>query len=503
VIAIRSAISIALRKLRRQFSFSRDIRLFLLYNLLANVGWGVFTLIFNLYLRELGLRENDMGAFSAVQTLAMAAGAATMGVVLDRLGVWQATVSGVAVFLLASFGLAFAEQPSVILVLAAISGLGLAYLFTTTMPFIIAWTRRDERQFVSALAFSVVSLSTTFGSLVGGFLPDALPGEAVLAYRWTLVVGTMIAALGLVPMFLMGPARLGRGLPDPTALKEATDPGERRQVRMDVAVFVLVGGLMAVGAGMVFPFYNVYMTTLGASSATVGYVYAIGGLSAALIGLSAPWISQRLGSLYGVPVVRLSIVPFYLALILVPTLPLAAITHIVRQTSISMAWPIDSTFIAEVLPPRARSRVYGLRSAAWNLGYSIASLVAGFLIVNFGYEVTFADLIFFTVLAMALFVGYYGRHPRVRSGELSGALPRWRRHQYLVAEGMESHEQAAEPMAPVAPERADGDGPEHVAVDQDASEPGRGSAGGDDDAAGARGADVRLPSERHAPRRRG
>jgi MFS family permease len=93
-----------------------------------------------------------------------------------------------------------------------------------------------------------------------------------------------------------------------------------------------------------------------------------------------------------------------------------------------MAWPIDSTFIAEVLPPRARFRVYGLRAAAWNLGFSIASLVAGVLIVNVGYQVTFFDLIVFTALAMAVFVGYYSRHPRVRSGELSSALPRWRRN---------------------------------------------------------------------------
>jgi MFS family permease len=104
------------------------------------------------------------------------------------------------------------------------------------------------------------------------------------------------------------------------------------------------------------------------------------------------------------------------------------VTHIVRQTSISMAWPIDSTFIAEVLPPRARTRVYGLRAAAWNLGFSAASLVAGVLIVNVGYQVTFFDLILFTALAMIIFVGYYSRHPRVRSGELSSALPRWRRN---------------------------------------------------------------------------
>jgi MFS family permease len=428
-------LAVPLGYLRRQFSFSRDIRLFLLYNLLANVGWGVFALIFNLYLRELNLREDDMGAFSAAQTLAMAGGAATMGVVLDRLGIWRSIVTGVAIFLLASFGLAFAEQPPLILALSVVSGLGLAYLFTSTMPFIIAWTRRDERQSISALAFSVISLSTTLGSLLGGFLPAALPGDDLQTYRWTLVAGTLIAAIGIVPMLLMGPARQGRGLPDPTAPKEATDPQERRQVRRDMSVFVLVGGLMAVGAGMVIPFYNVYLTRLGADATTVGYVFALGGLGAAVLGLSAPVISRRLGSLYGVAAVRLSIVPFYLALIVTPGLPLAAVAHIVRQTSISMSWPIDSTFIAEVLPPRARSQVYGLRSAAWNLGYSAASLVAGVLIVRYGYEVTFFDLVVFTIVAMIVFIGYYSRHPRVRSGELSGALPPHRRAIVPVSSG--------------------------------------------------------------------
>jgi MFS family permease len=424
---VRLSFATSAAMVRRQFGFSRDVRLFLLYNLFANVGWGVFVLIFNLYLRELGLRENDMGLFNAAQTLAMAGGAATMGPVLDRLGIWGATVGGVSIFLVATFIMAFAEVPAALLVLSVISGLGLAYLFTTTMPFIIAWTKRDERQFVSALSFSVVSLSTTLGSLVGGFLPDLLPGNDLQVYRWTLVAGIAIAALGLIPMLLMGQARSGRGLPDPTAAREATDANERSQVRRDTSVFVLVGGLMAVGAGMVFPFFNVYLTDLGASSNQVGFIFAVGGLCAAAIGLSAPLISQRLGSIYGVAAVRLAILPFYLALILTPTLPLAAATHIVRQTSISMAWPIDSTFISEVLPPKARSRVFGLRSAAWNLGYSAASLIAGFLIVHVGYAATFLDLIVFTSIAMGVFVGYYSRHPRVTSGEMRGAIPVWRR----------------------------------------------------------------------------
>jgi hypothetical protein len=48
---VKKVLSVPLGYLRRQFNFSRDVRLFLFYNLLANVGWGVFALIFNLYLR--------------------------------------------------------------------------------------------------------------------------------------------------------------------------------------------------------------------------------------------------------------------------------------------------------------------------------------------------------------------------------------------------------------------------------------------------------------------
>ena len=73
----------------------------------------------------------------------------------------------------------------------------------------------------------------------------------------------------------------------------------------------------------------------------------------------------------------MSIIPFYLLLIFTPSISLAVLAFLIRQASISMAWPIDSTFISEVLPPRARSGVFGLRSSAWNGGFALASYLAG------------------------------------------------------------------------------------------------------------------------------
>lgn len=414
--------------LRQVRSYRRDTKLFLVYNLLAFVGYGVFQIIFNLYLAELGLREDDMGLFSAAQTVVMAAGAATMGPVIARAGIWRVMMAGLAIVLLTSLGLAWAEQPLLLLALSAVSGIGLAYLFTTTMPFIIEWTPRLDRQLVSTLAFAVIGLSGTLGSLVGGFLPRLLGDlNPLWAYRWTLVAGTAFAATAVVPLLRMGSARQGKPEPDPSAAREAGDAAGRRQVRADVAIFVLIGGLMAVGAGMVIPFYNVYLSSLGADAGQIGLVFALAGLGAATIGLAAPVVARRWGALAGVAIVRLAGLPLYAVLLFAPALPVAILAHIARQTSVSMAWPIDSTFISEVLPPRARANVFGLRSAAWNLTWAGASLVGGNLIVRAGYAPAFIAMIVFTAGSMALFVGYYMRHPRVRSGELATALPPRRR----------------------------------------------------------------------------
>lgn len=416
---------------RGLLGLGRDVKLFLLFTLLANIGYGVFQLIFNLYLLELGYHEDDIGAFSAVQTICLAAGAATLAFMLNRFGTWRCLTFGVGFFLLVSFLLAFAENERTLLAFAVLSGLGMAYLFNPTMPFIMEWVRQEQRGHIAAVAFSLISLSITFGSLIGGFFPSfiaavsgSFEAKSIPAYRWTLVAGSTIALTGLIPLFLMREPRRKRTADSKIVDRSAETPAERRRVRLDMAVFVACGGLMSLGVGMVAPFYNVYLTTLGASSRQTGYVFALGGAVAAVVGLSAPAVSRRFGPLTAVMLLRSAVVPFYLLLIVSPGMAIAIVAFVVRQITISMAWPIDSTFIGEVLPARSRSPVFALRSAAWNFGFAGASYLAGKIIVHTGYNWTFGSLLVFTLLSAGLFVGYYGRHPAVRAGQLASGLHR-------------------------------------------------------------------------------
>jgi MFS family permease len=417
--------------LRRVQGFGPDIKLFLVYNLLANIGFGVIELIFNLYLLKLDLREDYIGEWRAVQTICMAAGAATVGTLLNRFGTWRGIVGGFSLLMASSMALAFAESPHLLLVLAGFYGASLAFLFSPLMPFILEWAPADQRQHVAAISFSVVSLSSMIGSLVGGFAPSivsaivpGIRGGSVEAYRWALATGTIVASVGLVPLFLMKEPRQAKRKREAQASVAGETTAQKRQVGRDMGVFILVGGIMSIGVGMVQPFYNVFLKTLGASDHEVGYIFALGGAMAAIFGLGAPYMASRMGALRAVLFLRIAIVPFYLPLIFFPSFGLAILAFISRQVMISMAWPIDSTFIGELLPPRARAGIYGLRSTAWNVGFAAASFAAGRIIVESGYHWTFVSMVVFTALAAVVFFIYYRRHPEVVAGRIPSALPR-------------------------------------------------------------------------------
>jgi MFS family permease len=398
-------------------AYSRDIKFFLAYTLIANIGVGVFILIFNLYLVQLGLREDFIGRFNAISTLAMAGIALMIGYLINRFGVWGTVAGGLIVFVVTSILACIVTNPLLLLVMGALSGAGTAFLFIPTMPFIVELTRAHERHGVAALAFSLNSLSMTIGSLVGGFLPrgvaELIGGAApsAEAYRYTLIIGIGVAGLGILPLFAMS-AQQKQARPsadDPGALASGQEPPAPKTIRRHMAVFIAIGGLMSLGAGALFPFYNVFLQTQGATTRQIGLIFSAAGLMAASLGLLSPYLARRLGSLRAVTIVRLAPVPFYFLLLFTPALPIAVIAHMIRTTSINMAWPIDSTYISEILPARARASVFSFRSGAWNLGWAISSVIAGGLIVRYGYNVSFIAYIIFMTAAMTLYYVYFLR----------------------------------------------------------------------------------------------
>ncbi len=420
-----------MRTLLLQFrGYSRDLKLFLCFSLLVNTGFAVFGLVFNLYLYELGYREDALGLFNGIQILALALVSVGIGAIVRRVGIWTSLITGLVLYAAACVGLALATGFWLIVLLAALSGAGLALATTLTMPFVIEYAPVHRRQEASALAFSVIALATTAGALVGGlapslfaaFLPGVAPGTAT-AFRCGLLAGSALCAAAILPLLRMTEPRQPHA-PAPQFPNLVEEPVHaQHRARRDMWTFVTIAGVMAISGGIVIPFYNVYLFTFGANARDVGYVYALAGLFAALAGLFAPALARRAGSLHAVFLVRILPVPFFILLLLAPGYAVAVVAYLARAVLTSMNWPIDSTFTAEVLPRRMVATVFGLRSASWNFGWAAASFLGGWLIVQGGYELPIAGLIVFAIASAIAYQLYFSRHPLVRTGAIQSALP--------------------------------------------------------------------------------
>jgi len=416
-------------------AFSHDMRLYILFTLIGYLNIGVFQVLYNLYLNRIGLHEDFIGAFTAVNTIAIAGAALTIGPIINRYGPWIVIVFGFTIFCITSVGLTLSNTPLILLVFAGLQGIGTSFFSNPTMLIVLERTTNETRQHASSIVYSSQAFSGTLGNLGGGLLPKlfflvfpALTTGSVGSYRATLLVGVVVAGLALIPLLRMRPTTgepRGEmaGIRRQMTVEARKEPGTRRA---DFYVFIISGGLLAVASGAVIPFYNVYLTRLGASTQVVGYIYTAAALVAAVVGLTGPVVAAKFGALRTVGVLRISPLPLFVAMIFVPHLALAIPAHALRVTSINMSWPIDSTFIADLLPARQRAYVFSIRSVLWNGGWAVTSIIAGRVIRATGsYMTVFVVYSIFLVLSVGLFQIYFQRRlaERARLGPGAAVQP--------------------------------------------------------------------------------
>src|SRR5689334_3355024 len=104
--------------LQRVRSFSPDVKLILVYCLMAGIGYGVIELIFNFYLLELGYKEDFIGQWRAISTLAVAGSSFFLGQAINRFGTWLTMVAGFVLLSLSCIGMSLATTTWQLLPLA-------------------------------------------------------------------------------------------------------------------------------------------------------------------------------------------------------------------------------------------------------------------------------------------------------------------------------------------------------------------------------------------------
>ncbi|KYG90722.1 multidrug transporter [[Bacillus] sp. KCTC 13219] len=373
-------------------SFNRNIRLFILSNVLIQIGMGVFSVMYNLYIRELGLPESVNGSVISMTSLATALMLIPAGLLSDKIGrKWLLIIgSTLTAILLVGRSVVIAEQP--MLMLAFGMGIVWALAQVSGVPFLAENSSPRERMQLFSIHFALVTVSNVVGNLLGGIIADSLQWLAkmgeVESIQISLLTGCVIFFCGLFPLFKLKPmatnAQKAKEESQEAASEMSKEAGWSFNLKM-ILFFGTANLLVGFGAGLVIPYLNLYFANrFDASNSYIGFILALGSAMTTVAMLIGPMLVKRVGKVRALVLFQLMSIPFLFLTAFTNSLLLASIGFLMRQALMNAGNPIQSAIAMEVVHDKYKGLANSVNQMVFNLGWAVMGLPAAWLVTTYG-----------------------------------------------------------------------------------------------------------------------
>jgi predicted MFS family arabinose efflux permease len=376
----------------------RNPRLYLGGMFLFGMGQSIFALLFNLYLRDLGISDATIGQILSKVALGAAVAALPAAFLFRRMPARTLLVGGGALAAVGYVLQASLVQPELLLLVAFLTGMVLTVFRLSIAPVVMKEGESERRPFLFSASFGVFFLSAILGSAVGGSLPHlfhVVAPESGQALRFSLFVAAAITLASAFPFLAMRSGAPGDG--SPGALEQIKD-----LLEIDWGLhlkLILPSAMIGLGAGLIIPFLNLYFKDrFGLTEGDIGFLFSVMQGFMVAGNLYGPAVSRRLGLVLGVVVTQLLSVPFMIVLAVSHMFPLVALCFFMRGGLMNMNQPLVSHFAMEVVPERDHAITNSLLSLSWFLAWTVSADIGGALIERKGYEEPL-------LIAAALYVG--------------------------------------------------------------------------------------------------
>ena len=363
--------------------FPAPARAFLSGAALLEIGHAFQWALQNLYVLSLGgFSVADAGTVNAASAVAVVLSTIPSAWAYERLGPRASLALAGTLNALAIAGMALSTSLPALLAFSALSGAAYTLHKVVAAPFLVGVSPPTQRTRLFHADFAVHTVTQTVGLLVSGVLAHALElgdGETP-ALRIVLVAGGAVSLLALLPYRRLpatAPDRGSAALRSPLATLAILAPRHSHLWLRVSAPHFLVG----VGAGLSIPFINLYFTQrFGLDKAALGLVMAAGTATMTVGALFAPRIVARRGLVRSTILTEALSIPFFLALALTTSFPLAVVAYVMRSALMNLSQPLWRNLMMEITPVEWRAAVNGVSMLCWNLGWALSNHWGGVLI---------------------------------------------------------------------------------------------------------------------------
>lgn len=407
-----------------------NIRLFFLANLLYQTGTGMFGVLYNLYIKDLGYADSMNGTVVSVQSLATALLFIPIGFLGDRGSRKRLLVIGA---LLSGAGLiarSFLEAEAGLLGLAVFTGIFTAFFQVLAIPFLAENTEKSARMRIFSIHASLVLAAQVLGGMGGGFLADFIQlfGITQLAgLKIVLMIGGLSTFAAFLPLLYTSEIKTSGTR---TEERRQSVPAAGSVPPATASDFKIIGQfafaqlLIGLGSGLVVPYLNLYFTNrFSVSLSLVGILISLGQVMTIVSMLIGPLLVNRVGAVRAVVGFQILSLPFLLITGFTNIFAVAAVGFLFRQALMNAANPIQNSILVDRVPDHRRGIANSITQTAFMMGWATMGPVQALLVTRYGsywgYAITFCIT---GGLYIASSLLYY-RMFRDKKGKTAPALP--------------------------------------------------------------------------------
>lgn len=418
--SLRIAVPISLQ------SLTRDGRLLFATRITRLFVYGFLSVVLVLYLIEVGLSERQIGLLLSLTLIGDTLISLWITTNADRIGRRRMLMLGAGLMLFAGVLFALTRNYWLLVVAATIgvispSGNEVGPFLAIEQATLTQTLPGERRTGVFAWYNLVGYFATALGALGGGSLAHVLQGSGAAPLQSYRVVVVAYALGGVLLALLFG--RLSPAAEIATtagAAPSGQGAGSRIGLHASRNIVMRLSALFAVDAfagGFVVQSIMAYWFVLrfGADPGQLGAIFFGANILSGISALLAARIAARIGLIRTMVFTHIPSNILLMMVPLMPTLPLAILALLMRQSISQMDVPTRQSYTMAVVKPDERSAAAGITGIARTTGSSLSPMFAGPLMAS----VSLLNTVFFIAggLKIVYDLGLYYSFVRIKPPE--------------------------------------------------------------------------------------
>lgn len=391
---------------------SSNVKIFLAGNAIQAFGLSIYTLLFNLYLKELGYGESSIGNLISTTSLGISLMAIPAALIMDKFHVKHLVMTGMLLSSVFYFFQILNITESALFGFGLLASMFQALFNISVAPFYLRNSNPHQRMHLFTLNSGLSMFAHLMGYAIGGYLPEMVRHFHPEMHQLDLYRSSIMMALMVVFLSNLMFIRIRR-VSIPKVKKKLFD-GIKEKDWSVLAKLILPKLCFAFGGGLIVPFMNLYLKErFDLSTKMIGLSYAALQLCIFAGIFITPAVMRKTTPLRFITMTSMLSIPFMITMGLTGNIAMVLGCFFMRGMLMNMSSPITSMFEMEHVREQECLFASATILFSYHLVYMSSTRLGGFLIEKYSFGPTFFMAAFFYAMAVVLYRRFFKKEDEV------------------------------------------------------------------------------------------